>query len=740
MFYNCQILESAPVIRSTSMAERCCYEMFYNTAIVSAEDILPTSGDASRIVKLNKQCFYGMFKKCESLKTPPVLPRATVALEMSCYEGMFSGCTSLESAPDLPATVMAESCYSNMFSGCGKKTYSNGAYEYSGLSYAPSMTLMALAEKCCYGMFDGCYNLSDASGIDLSYFTRFDKSCFEAMFSNCENLSSLPTFPSSPVAMSERCCYQMFYNCGSENYVDGSYVYTGFTSAPALEISSLADYCFSYMFCGCEALEDASSIDISTPTVFPKCCFYDMFSGCGKLTSVPVFPSSPVTLGEYSCYYMFSNCGDKRSSGGTTVFTGLSETPDIEIASVSAYSCIGMFNGCKNLSDASGIDLSAVSTFAESCFSSMFSSCEKLASAPAFSSSPVTMAERCCDQMFYGCGNKTYVSSSYVFTGLSAAPSIKVASSEKNCCYYMFSGCKNLTNANGIDLSSVTDFAESCLESMFNSCEKLSSTPLFPEESVAIGKRACYRMFYGCGSETWTGSAYVYTGITGAPGLKVSSIGESGCEGMFLNCYNLISTTGIDLSGVSALEKSCFKDMLKGCKQLTNLPTMPGASVAMEESCYESMFRDCKSLVSSPSLGSTTLAKNCYKQMFSGCGDMTWQNSAYVYSGLKDAPVLPATVLAEGCYYSMFNGCYNLGTGTQMPVISATTPAASALYQMFYNCKNLDKIKIAFMSDPSDSNVYKYWADSVKSSGTLYVPTGSTVNAMVPSGWTKATY
>ena len=59
---------------------------------------------------------------------------------------------------------------------------------------------------------------------------------------------------------------------------------------------------------------------------------------------------------------------------------------------------------------------------------------------------------------------------------------------------------------------------------------------------------------------------------------------------------------------------------------------------------------------------------------------------------------------------------------------------------MFYNCENLDKIKIALMSDPSDSGVYYYWAAYVKSSGTLYVPTGSTVNAMVPSGWSKSTY
>ena len=64
---------------------------------------------------------------------------------------------------------------------------------------------------------------------------------------------------------------------------------------------------------------------------------------------------------------------------------------------------------------------------------------------------------------------------------------------------------------------------------------------------------------------------------------------------------------------------------------------------------------------------------------------------------------------------------------------------------MFYNCTNLDKIKIALMSDPSDSNVFNSWAGNVKGYGTLYVPAGSTVSNMIPYNgetgeWSVETY
>ena len=54
----------------------------------------------------------------------------------------------------------------------------------------------------------------------------------------------------------------------------------------------------------------------------------------------------------------------------------------------------------------------------------------------------------------------------------------------------------------------------------------------------------------------------------------------------------------------------------------------------------------------------TTLAINCYQQMFQGCTSLT------------TAPALPATTLAETCYGNMFQGCTSLTTAPELPAIN----------------------------------------------------------------------
>ena len=61
------------------------------------------------------------------------------------------------------------------------------------------------------------------------------------------------------------------------------------------------------------------------------------------------------------------------------------------------------------------------------------------------------------------------------------------------------------------------------------------------------------------------------------------------------------------------------------------------------------MFDSCTALTAAPVLPATTLANNCYYDMFYGC------------SNLSSAPsILPATTLMSMCYYQMFRGCASL--------------------------------------------------------------------------------
>jgi hypothetical protein len=69
--------------------------------------------------------------------------------------------------------------------------------------------------------------------------------------------------------------------------------------------------------------------------------------------------------------------------------------------------------------------------------------------------------------------------------------------------------------------------------------------------------------------------------------------------------------------------------------------------------CYYGLFYDYATdrntaLTQAPKLPATTLAKQCYSTMFTGCTSLT------------QTPELPATTLAELCYNGMFYYCTSL--------------------------------------------------------------------------------
>ena len=83
---------------------------------------------------------------------------------------------------------------------------------------------------------------------------------------------------------------------------------------------------------------------------------------------------------------------------------------------------------------------------------------------------------------------------------------------------------------------------------------------------------------------------------------------------------------------------------------LINHPTkrilLPATTLA--DNCYENMFYGCTGLTVAPDLPATELKSQCYKYMFYGCTNLT------------TAPDLPAPTLVDGCYWGMFSGCTKL--------------------------------------------------------------------------------
>ena len=138
------------------------------------------------------------------------------------------------------------------------------------------------------------------------------------------------------------------------------------------------------------------------------------------------------------------------------------------------------------------------------------------------------------------------------------------------------------------------------------------------------------------------------------------------------NIENLLDYATVEFGDHPTMAKYCYKYMFSGCTSLTQPPALPATTLV--DSCYYNMFTDCTSLTQAPALPATTLANNCYRHMFGGCTSLT------------QAPALPATTLANNCYQYMFSNC---GRFTQAPALPAKTLADYCYQYMFEYCTSL---------------------------------------------------
>lgn len=122
----------------------------------------------------------------------------------------------------------------------------------------------------------------------------------------------------------------------------------------------------------------------------------------------------------------------------------------------------------------------------------------------------------------------------------------------------------------------------------------------------------------------------------------------------------------------TTLTRDCYHSLFSGCTSLTTAPELTATTMQLQ--CYQGMFNGCTALTQAPQLPAEDLSSGCYLEMFNGC------------TALTTAPELPATTLEPGCYRSMFAGCTLLTTAPELP---ATTLMPFSYYQMFQNCIGL---------------------------------------------------
>ena len=155
------------------------------------------------------------------------------------------------------------------------------------------------------------------------------------------------------------------------------------------------------------------------------------------------------------------------------------------------------------------------------------------------------------------------------------------------------------------------------------------------------------------------------------------------------NC-KIVSAGNLTLPATT-LARDCYLNMFEGCTLLTTPPpVLPATTLA--DYCYQAMFEGCTSLTTAPVLSATTLANSCCNTMFYGCASLTM------------APALPATTLNSNCYQNMFYGCASL---TMAPALPATTLASSCYNNMFYGCTSLTTAPALPATTLADSCYYR---------------------------------
>jgi hypothetical protein len=628
MFYGCtKLLHATNILPAMTLGDRCYNQMFYGcTHLLNAPELPATT--------ITIGCYQDMFNGCIKLTNVPVtLP--SIILKTNCYDSMFKGCTSLITGPNLPfvGTLPAQ-CYNAMFQGCtsllvapnndyyttrtvaqadmftgaenveeplawcripanfggGGNTGCTDAFTITNaLTVTPRFTVSG---NLSYSLDEGNTWANASNGTEITvtgenikfkttgtktglFSASADSNSWGITFDEengpnvilSGNLNTILNNGDPLVSLRNYAYAKMFYD-------NEAIVEAGDLKLPSM---ALGDYCYTYMFSGCNNLRTAPKLpakimktgcyshmfgkpydifyrstgiteapELPAMTLAPY-CYDSMFSGCFGLSETPVLPA--LTLGNYCYREMFYDC------------LGLGTMPELPADTLATGCYMRMFFKCSNLgfSEEHGILLPAT-TLAQSCYQEMFSACVSLWNNPIL---PATvMAVSCYQEMFADCESFFGTSSLDHVTTLAAS-----------CFKGMYSGCEDISEVSR-GLLPVTTLAANCYEDMFSDCSDLRNTPDLPSTTLA---NYCY-------------------------------------SGMFRNCIYITASTTLPAPRAN-LKTYCYYQMFMHCVSLVNAPALPGGG-NLVANCYTEMFRECYALISAEGCNDYTTRTPAQNAMF----------------------------------------------------------------------------------------------------------------------------
>ena len=210
--------------------------------------------------------------------------------------------------------------------------------------------------------------------LDVNSETRPQQYMFYRLFNDNKKIVDASNLRLPYTTLAKYCYGYMFYGCSS------------LTAAPALPATTLAETCYSTMFGDCTSLVNAPVLPATT---LANSCYHYMFDGCTSLVNAPQLPATTLV---YNCYYsMFNGC------------TSLNTAPELPATTLTEHCYQWMFSGT-SLVNAPALP---ATTLASECYSNMFWGCTSLVNAPTLPAT--TLATSCYERMFHGCTSLTSV-------------------------------------------------------------------------------------------------------------------------------------------------------------------------------------------------------------------------------------------------------------------------------------------------------------------------------------------
>lgn len=161
---------------------------------------------------------------------------------------------------------------------------------------------------------------------------------------------------------------------------------------------------------------------------------------------------------------------------------------------------------------------------------------------------------------------------------------------------------------------SASTAAANCYMEMFLGCTNLHSVPDLP--ATVLMDKCYFRMFYGCSSLT---SIPTFPSVVTMSG---TSTRRRYCFQMFQYCTGINTLTGSLFGGTTTLAANCFEDMFAHCTGLTSVSSGFLPATTLAPSCYRGMFQDTR-FSTAPDLLAEELVSECYRYMFNACTNLT---------------------------------------------------------------------------------------------------------------------